>query len=128
MSLLRDLGLKARYVEGRNTKLRPLPIMRLPPMDVHFWVEARIGDKWLCLDPTPDSGIIPLWGDTEPGTYLGNPEYIARWDELPAWYKDGYNMFLLWPLRFLSNVELMILRLIWRLTSRGKGNDRSKLN
>lgn len=117
VSLLRDLGLRARYVEGHNTKMRLLPIMRLGGMDVHFWVEVKIGNKWLTLDPTPDSGIVPLWGDTKPGLHLGDPEYITRWEELPLWYKDGYNMLLLWPFRFLTNIELMIRRLIRRFTT-----------
>jgi len=113
VSMLRDSGIEARYLEGHSTKLRPLPIMWLKAMDMHFWVEAKVNDKWLILDPTPDSGIIRLWGDTQPGMHLGNPEYMIRLDELPPWYKGGYNMFLLWLFRFMTNVELMILRLIW---------------
>jgi transglutaminase-like putative cysteine protease len=118
VSLLRDKGIKARYVEGHKTKLKLLPIMKLGGMDIHFWVETRIGNEWLCLDPTPDSGIVRLWGDTKPGMHLGDPEYGAKWDELPSWYKDSYNIPLLWPLRFLSNMELAICRLVWHFTTR----------
>ena len=114
VSMLRDLGIEAQYVEGRNTGLKLLPIMRLKGMDVHFWVEAKVDNEWLCLDPSPDSGIVRLWGDTRPGTHLGNPDYIVRWDEIPHWYKEGYNMFLFWPFRFLTNIELLILRFVWR--------------
>lgn len=114
VSMLRDIGIKARYVEGHETGLRKLPIMMVQGLDAHYWVEARVDNKWLTLDPTPDSGIVCLWGNTEPGMHLGNPKYIQRWAELPGWYKEGYNSFLLWPFRFLTNVELMILRLIWR--------------
>ncbi len=114
VSMLRDLGIEAQYVEGRNTGLKLLPIMRLKGMDVHFWVEAKVDNEWLCLDPSPDSGIVRLWGDTSPGIHLGNPDYIVRWEEIPSWYKEGFNMFLFWPLRFLSNIELLILRFIWR--------------
>lgn len=114
VSMLRDAGIEARYVEGHNTKLKPLPIMWLKSMDVHFWVEAKVDNEWLCLDPTPDKGIVRLWGDTKPGTHLGDPEYIVRWDELPRWYRDSYNMFLFWPFKFLTNIVLLILRFIWR--------------
>ena len=92
--LLRKRGIEARYVEGRNPSLRPLPAMRLKMMNVHFWVEAKIGNEWLCLDPSPDSGALRLWGDTKPGTHLGDPEYVTRLNELPPWYRDAYNSFL----------------------------------
>lgn len=120
VSMLRDKGIKARYVEGHNTKLRKLPIMWLKSLDSHFWVEAKIGNKWLCLDPTPDSGIINLWGDTIPGMHLGQPEYTIKLDGLPPWYKEGYNSFLFWAFRFLTNIELAILRCA-KLVRRGSG-------
>ena len=87
-------------------------MMRLAVFDVHFWVEARLGNKWLTLDTAPDSGITHFLGDTKPGTHLTNPEYITRWDELPPWYKDGYNMLLFSPLRVLTNIPLALLRRI----------------
>jgi len=111
VSMLRDKGIKARYVEGRPTGWK-LIIMRLAVFDVHIWVEARLGNKWLTLDPTPDSGITHFLGDTKPGTHLTTPEYITKWDELPPWYKDGYNMKLFSPLRFLTNIQLALLRRI----------------
>ena len=109
VSMLRDKGIKARYVEGRPTGWR-LIMMRLAVFNVHFWVEAKVDNKWLTLDPTPDSGIAHFLGDTKPGTHLTNPDYIMRWDELPPWYKDGYNMWLFSPLRFLTNIQLVLLR------------------
>ncbi len=124
VSMLRDLGIEARYVEGRNTNLKLLPIMWLKPMDVHFWVEAKVDNEWLCLDPSPDSRIVRLWGDTRPGTHLGNPDYIIRWDEIPPWYKEGYNMFLFWPFKFLTNIELVILRFIWRFPIYKRGGQK----
>lgn len=120
ISMLRDKGIEARYVEGHTTNLKPLlPIMWLKAMDTHFWVEAKVDNEWLCLDPTPDSGIINLWGDTEPGMHLGQPEYTIRLDGLPPWYKEGYNSFLFWPFRFLTNIELTILRCA-KLLGRGR--------
>lgn len=110
VSMLRNKCIEARYVEGRPTGWK-LIMLRLAVFDVHIWVEARVGNEWLTLDPTPDSGIVHILGDTEPGTHLGSPEYITRWDELPPWYKDGYNMWLFWPLRFLTNIQLALLRI-----------------
>lgn len=117
VSLLRQKGIEARYVEGRPAKWG-LIIMKLAGLDAHFWVEALVDNDWLTLDPAPDSGITHVLGDTNPGTHLSNPTWTIRWDELPPWYKGGYNMFLLWPFRFLTNIQLMILRLIRRLTTR----------
>lgn len=124
VTMLRDNGIKGRYVEGRLTGLRNtwmeriLRALGLVLFDVHVWVEALIGNKWLVLDPTPDSGVVSFVGDTKPGTHLANPEQIARYDEIPLWYKDGHNMKILLPLKFASNFEMAIRRFI------GKG-DRS---
>jgi hypothetical protein len=118
VTMLRDNGIKARYVEGRLTGLRStwmerlLCVLGLVLFDVHIWVEALIGNKWLVLDPTPDSGIAPSIGDTKPGTHLGSPKQIARYDEIPLWYKDGHNMKTLLPLKLTSNFELSIRRFI----------------
>jgi transglutaminase-like putative cysteine protease len=109
ISRLRARGLKARYVEGRPSE-RKLPIVKIGPFSVHFWVEAKVDGKWLTLDPTPDSSILRLSGDTEPGTHLGNPTYITRWDEIPPWYKEGYNHPLIAPLRWVSNLKLVYHR------------------
>lgn len=107
--LLRTHGMEARYVEGRPTSHK-LPITKLIFSDVHFWVEAKVDGEWLTLDPTPDSGIICLLGDTEPGTHLNEPIYITRWDELPPWYKEGYNSLLMAPFRWATNVKLAYYR------------------
>jgi len=45
-----------RYVEGRPLPTI-VPLTRIPTLNVHLWVEARIGNKWLTLDPMPDSGV-----------------------------------------------------------------------
>lgn len=109
VSRLRARGTEARYVEGRPSAGN-LPILKLAPFSVHFWVEARVNGRWLTLDPTPDSGIVCLSGDTEPGSYLGRPEYITRWDEIPLWYKRLYNHPLFAPLRWISNLKLAYYR------------------
>jgi len=109
VSRLRGHDIKVRYVEGRPS-MGNLPLLKLAPFSVHFWVEARVDGKWLTLDPTPDSGIVCLFGDTKPGSYLGRPEYITRWDEIPAWYKKLYNHPLFAPLRWLSNLKLAYYR------------------
>ena len=108
VSLLRDKGIEVRYVEGRPIGWK-LIIMRLVSFDVHFWVEAKVDNQWLTLDPVADSSIAHFLGDTKPGNHLGNPEWITRWEELPPWYKDGYNMSLFSPLRLLTNIQLFLL-------------------
>ena len=103
--LLELHGIQVRYVEGRP--IPPiLPAARITPLNVHFWVEAKIGNKWLALDPAPDSGITLLLGETLPGTHLVKPRYIARWNKIPDWYKRVYNHPLVWPLRLASNMKL----------------------
>ena len=122
VALLRDRGFKARYVEGRQTGIRSTWVMRillslgLVIFDSHIWVEALIDNEWLTLDSAPDSGIAHCLGDTKPGTHLGDPKLVARWDEIPAWYRDSYNMKLLFPLRFAAGIELALRRFIggWR--------------
>ena len=109
VDLLTSHGIKARYVEGRPSSGK-LFITKLIFSDVHIWVEACVNGEWLTLDPTPDSGIVCLLGDTEPGTHLNEPTYITRWDELPPWYKEGYNSFPMAPFRFLTNVQLAYYR------------------
>jgi hypothetical protein len=105
VSRLRARGIEARYVEGRPM-VGDLPMMKLAPFSVHFWVEARVDGGWLSLDTTPDIGIVCFCGDTQPGSYLGHPEYITRWHEIPLWYKRLYNHPLFAPLRWLSNLKI----------------------
>jgi transglutaminase-like putative cysteine protease len=109
VSRLKARGIEARYVEGRPSR-GDLPITKIISFSVHFWVEASIDGKWLTLDPTPDRGIVYLLGDTEPGTHLESPEYITRWDEIPSWYKKGYNHPLIAPFRWISNIKLICQR------------------
>ena len=128
VAMLRDRGIKARYVEGRRIGLRNTWMMRillslgLVIFDAHIWVEAFIGNKWLTLDTAPDSGIAYWLGDTKPGTHLGDPKQVDRWNEIPAWYRDGYNMKLLSPLRFAASVELTLRRFIGRWHRLGTSN------
>lgn len=110
VSMLRDNDIEARYVEGRPLDRKYFIINLLNPFDVHFWVEANIDGDWFTLDPTPDSGITHVLGDTEPGTHLEHPIWVKRWDDLPPHYKEGYNSGLFTPLRLLSNVQIEILR------------------
>jgi transglutaminase-like putative cysteine protease len=107
--LLELHGIKVRYVEGR-----PLPIIcplaRIPALNFHFWLEAKIGNKWLTLDPTPDSESEHFLGRTEPGKHLINPQYIGRWNRIPNWYAKCFNHPLVRPLRYASNLKLSYLR------------------
>lgn len=103
--LLELHGMKVRYVEGRPLSAI-LPMTKLALFNVHFWVEVKIGSKWLTLDPTPDRGITHFLGDAEPGHYLGTPSNTARWDRLPSWFKKAYNHPLAYPLRWATNIKL----------------------
>ena len=105
VSRLRSRGIKARYVEGRPLNAS-LPILKLAPFSVHFWVEARVDNKWLTLDPSPDSDIACFSGDTGQGSHLGSPQYIVRWEEIPSWFKKLYNYPIFAPFRWLSNIKL----------------------
>ena len=107
--LLRKEGVIVRYVEGRPGGWNRT-IMQMYPLNVHFWLEAWVNNQWLTLDPTPDSGVTHFLGDTKPGTHLTNPKWVTRWDELPPWYRESYNMKLFYPLRFLTNIQLFFLR------------------
>jgi len=107
--LLELHGISVRYVEGRP--MPPiLPAARIAALNVHFWVEARIGSKWLVLDPSPDSGIALLLGDTTPGTHLTKPKYVGRWNKIPDWYRKVYNHPLVSPFRLASNMKLAYYR------------------
>jgi len=102
-------GISVRYVEGRPLPII-VPLARIPVLNVHFWVEAKIGDKWLILDPTPDNDLTHLLGETSPGTHLINPKYIGRWNKIPDHYKKCFNHPLLMPLRYMSNLKLAYYR------------------
>lgn len=107
--LLELHGMEVRYVEGRPLSGN-LPIARIALFQVHFWLEVKIGEKWITLDPTPDRGITHFMDDTEPGYHLGNPTYIARWNRLPSWFKKAYNHPLIFPLRWATNIKLDLQR------------------
>ena len=117
VSRLRERGIEARYVEGRPSTGN-LPMVKVAPFNVHFWVEARGDGRWLTLDPTPDGGIVGFSGDTEPGSHLVRPDYITRWDEIPLWYKESYNHPLVAPLRWVSNIKLAYHRKVGSRNSR----------
>ena len=104
VSRLRARGIKARYVGGK------VPMSKVGPFNIHFWVEAEVDGQWLTLDPTPDSSITCLLGDTEPGTHLENLEHITRWDEIPAKYKKLYNHPPVSLLRWIFNIKLAYYR------------------
>jgi transglutaminase-like putative cysteine protease len=107
--LLELHGIKVRYVEGRPLPII-VPLSRISALNCHFWVEAEIGNKWLILDPTPDSGSEHFLGRTEPGKHLINPQYIGRWNRIPNWYAKCFNHPLVRPLRYASNLKLSYLR------------------
>lgn len=102
-------AISVRYVEGRPLPII-VPLTRVPTLNVHFWVEARIGNKWLALDPAPDSGLVHLLGETSPGTHLINPRYVGRWNKIPDYYRNCFNHPLLVPLRCISNLKLAYYR------------------
>jgi len=105
--ILRAKGIRVRFVEARPSS-RKIFIAKIGPTDLHVWTEAYINGKWLPLDPTPDSGIAHFLGDTEPGTHINGEHisYLARWGEIPRWYKDGYNSKIAAPFRLMTNIQL----------------------
>jgi hypothetical protein len=107
--LLELHGISLRYVEARPLPVI-VPLTRIPILNVHFWLEARISDKWLILDPTPDSGLAHLLGESSPGTHLTNPRYVGRWNKIPDYYRKCFNHPLLMPLRYVSNLKLAYYR------------------
>ncbi|MDD5509811.1 MAG: transglutaminase domain-containing protein [Dehalococcoidales bacterium] len=107
--LLELHGISAQYMEGRPLP-NLVPLTRVPTLNSHFWVEARIGKDWLTLDPTPDSGLVHLLGDTSPGTHLIDPKYIGRWNKIPDYYRKCFNHPLLIPARYISNLKLAYYR------------------
>ena len=107
--LLELHGISTQYMEGRPL-FNFVPLARVPTLNSHFWVEARIGKDWLTLDPTPDSGLVHLLGDTSPGTHLIDPKYIGRWNKIPDYYKKCFNHPLLIPVRYVSNLKLAYYR------------------
>ena len=44
VSKLRARGIDARYVESRPTRGN-LPILKIEPFNVHFWVEAKVDGR-----------------------------------------------------------------------------------
>ena len=105
--ILRAKGIKVRFVEARPSS-RKICITKIAPTDMHVWIEAHIDGDWFTLDPTPDSSIAGLLGGTEPGTHLNEEyiSYIVRWDEIPYWYREGYNSRMMAPFRVITNIEL----------------------
>jgi len=116
--MLREAGITARIVEGRMARRRTtliqwlLYLTGLTLFNVHFWVEAFVDGEWLTLDPSPDSGITQCMGDTKPGSHLGDFKYIARFEEIPQWYRDTYHVKLFSPFQTIGNIELAIRRKI----------------
>ena len=103
-SMLKARGIETRHVGGK------VPMSKVGPFYIHFWIEAKVDGSWLAFDPTPDSGIVCLLGDTEPRTHLENPEYIIRWDEIPVKYKKLYNHPSIALLRWIINIKLAYYR------------------
>jgi len=108
------------YCVRRGTPARPSPpggalLTLYAPFDCHFWLEAFADGKWVTLDPSPDQGIACVMGDAEPGKHLEQDyRYIKRWSELPYWYQDAYNSPLVAPLRWATNIQIALVRLICR--------------
>lgn len=123
--VLRSRGFTVRFVEGRHTHInstwikKALCALGLVLFDAHIWVEVSTPVGWLALDPSPDRGIVRCFGNTKPGTHLGNPEQIYYHDKLPAWQKEVYNMRLFSPLRLIAGLEIWIRRLLGQKRARG---------
>ena len=105
--ILSDRGMDVRFVEGRPS-FQELIITKTAFMDLHIWLEVYVDGDWLTLDPTPDSGIVCLLGDTVPGSHLNDTyiTYIVRWDEIPYWYREGYNDLAVVPLMLITNAQI----------------------
>jgi len=103
-AILRGRGIRTRYVEGR------VPVSAPSSLSRHIWVEAEIDGEWLTLDPTPDSGVAHILGDTRPGTHLGRYRLEIVWDELPLEYKRLYNNPISGLMRLYYNTKLLMGR------------------
>lgn len=107
---LRERGYTVRYVIGYRVGVLP-KVLQPAFLDCHFWSEVLIDDDWLTLDPAPDHIMERLCGGTEPGTHLYNPEYIRRVDDIPPWYKDVYNSWLILPYKIFVSIGLGVIRM-----------------
>ena len=106
-ALLREKGIKTRYIEGRNSVSN---FGVVSPLGRHIWLEAEVDGEWLTLDPALDSGIAHSFGDTEPGTHLGNYAREVVWDELPIEYKQIYNNPLVGLVRLYYEAKILLER------------------
>jgi len=112
---LKAQGIKTRIVEARPSPPGGALLTLFAPFDCHFWLEAFADGCWITLDPSPDQGIACVMGDAEPGKHLEQDyRYIKRWSELPYWYQDAYNSPLVTPLRWATNIQIALVRLICR--------------
>ena len=116
---LSSMGYAVRYVIGYRVGILP-KFLRPKFLDVHIWVETYIDGSWLTLDPTPDSEVASIVGDTEPGTHQGEPEYTLRVDELTPMFKDVYNSWCTLHYRIIFNIGLAVVRRIVRIKQRRK--------
>jgi len=108
-------GIRTRLVEARPSPPGGIALTLFTPFDCHFWLEALADRHWITLDPSPDAGIACIMGDTEPGKHLRQKyRYIKRWSELPYWYRDAYNSWLVIPIRWFTNIQIAFVRLICR--------------
>ncbi len=113
---LKIRGIRTRIVEARPAFPRGVFLTIFAPFDCHFWLEAFADGNWITVDPSPYEGIVCFMGDTELGEHLGQKyRYIKRWSELPYWYRDAYNIWLVAPIRWLTNIQIMFIRLICKL-------------
>lgn len=63
VALLRSTGIEARYIGGTTRSGPDSPAAR------HAWVETKVDDEWLVMDPT--------WG----AGYVQDGTFVARYDE-----------------------------------------------
>ena len=107
---LRDKGIESVYVVGYRCGMTPRFWPKL--LDVHFWVKAHINDEWVVLDPSPDSVAAIIIGNTKVGeTIRIEPEGIIEELQIPQWFRDVYNSYLLLPFKLIVNAAFTALRI-----------------
>jgi transglutaminase-like putative cysteine protease len=80
MALLRRLGVPARGVVGWAAGLEE--------MELHFWVEARIGGRWYPIDPTYDMVPPPAFRIKLATTDLADLGSVG-WDDAAGTFQEG---------------------------------------
>lgn len=80
VALLRAAGLEARLVEGRA---RGYSAAGGNEWELHAWVEVRVADRWLIMDPTWDAGHL-----TASGQFVRSPSHTYFDAQPELFYRD----------------------------------------